>query len=119
MKEKTVTLDEGQAVTIRELRTSEVIDLFQSNEGIKVLVGAASGLPSDTRDLISRCVDITPEELVILTEGMENFIKIENAFWDLNKTFLTSLPDTLERLSIAAQQFSLVQKGILCGPGRA
>jgi hypothetical protein len=96
-RETTVEID-GKEITVREMKTSDVIQLFESDEGVRLLVGIAAGLPSDTRKLIEKSLDLPAEQIADLFDGINNYSIIETKFREVNADFFVSLPRKIEEL---------------------
>lgn len=98
-REKTVEID-GREIVVRELKTSQVIDLLEGGDQ-QIMVGLIAGFPSDLRKALKLCVDLTPEELDAVTEGINNFSLLEAAMREVNADFFDSLPARVELLTRA------------------
>lgn len=96
-REKAVKID-GKDIIVRELKTSDVIEMFEGPEGRKLIIGLASGAPQDIASAMRKCVDVPPEEFDRLTEGINNFTLIESAFREVNSDFFGSLPQKMEAI---------------------
>jgi cytoplasmic iron level regulating protein YaaA (DUF328/UPF0246 family) len=101
-KEKTVELDD-RAITVREIKTSDAINLFETKEGMQICIGLISGLPQDIKKVMMLSVDLTPEEFDELTEGINNFTILEQAVREVNADFFASLPQRMQTLTTSAQ----------------
>jgi len=101
-KEKTEKLD-GRAITVREIKTSDAINLFETKEGMQICIGLISGLPQDIKKVMMLSVDLTPEEFDELTEGINNFTILEQAVREVNADFFASLPQRMQTLTTSAQ----------------
>lgn len=101
-KEKTVTID-GRDIIVRELKTSDVINLLETQEGMQVCIGLISGLPQDIKKVMMLSVDLTPEEFDTITEGINSYTIIEQAVREVNADFFASLPQRMQTLTTSAQ----------------
>lgn len=97
MKEKIVEID-GKQIIVKEMKTEKFITLFQSDDGIQMLIGLMSGLPDDIKRVMKSSVDISEEEFEALTEGINAFSVLEQAFREVNQELFNLLPKKLESL---------------------
>lgn len=88
----------GREIAVKELRTADVCMLYESDNGIQMLVGLVSGLPGDIKKLMRHSLDVTDEEFERLTENINEYTKIEQAFMEVNNDFFVSLPAKIESL---------------------
>lgn len=103
-REKVIKIN-GKSVTVRELRTADVIGLIESanQDGIQTLVGVQAGMPSDVKKLMAMGVDVSAEEFEELVEGISGFTAIESVFREVNADFFASLPQRVRSLLDAAE----------------
>lgn len=91
MKEKIVDID-GKEVTVRELKTDDVCELFDTPEGQQMIYDLMMGNPTSTRKLMRKAVNVSDAEFNALTEGINSFVLLEEAFREVNEGFFGSLP---------------------------
>lgn len=104
-REKVITLD-GKQITVRELKTADVIKLFETEDGNQMLIELIVGFPSAVKKIIPYAVDLPGEELEELTEGVNNYSLIEEAFKEVNSDFFACLPVKLETLTKGAENLT-------------
>lgn len=91
---------EGKTVVVKELATKDVIEIFDTDEGIETVLGLITGNPDCYIEMFDKTVEL--EEgigLESVCEGINGFTKLQQAFDEVNKDFLESLPARAERLA--------------------
>lgn len=101
-REKTLEVD-GKDIIVKELKTADVIELLEGKEGIELLIGVNSGLPSDMKKLLKKSVDMSEEEFEALTEGINAFSILEQAFREVNSDFFVFLQARVNGLLNSAE----------------
>jgi hypothetical protein len=96
-KERIIEID-GKEIIVRELKTKDVCELYESDSGIKILVGLVSGMPGDIQRLMRYSIDVSDEEFARLTENINTYTKIEQEFMEVNNDFFASLPAKIDSL---------------------
>jgi hypothetical protein len=91
MKEKIIDID-GQKITIRELETDDVCEIFDTPEGQQMLYDLMMGSPTSTRKLMRKSVQVSDAEFNTLSKGINAFTLLEAAFREVNGPFFDSLP---------------------------
>lgn len=120
--EKTILIDE-KAVTVREMKTSDVCALFDSNEGLQTLVGVSSGMPGDVKKLLKLSLDpVSQEEFDALTENINAYSELEAAFYEVNGPFFALLPGKIDNLlrlgGMAAKKMGVSLKSLASSSGK-
>jgi hypothetical protein len=115
LKKSTNVNIDGKDIVVNELEVEDVLDIFDTDAGLKTLLGVVAGLPSDVDQLLRRCVD--PETLAGL--GMSGYMKIEAAFREVNADFLASLPMRMENLTGGAEKLGQSFKRFAGSLGKA
>ena len=111
METRVVNLSNEKSLTVRELKVSDVTELYETEEGTRILVGVAAGLPGDVQRLLKKCViDLSPEDFDAAVEGVSDYLKVEETFRELNEMFLTSLPERLKKMNATADKFRGMMK---------
>lgn len=97
MLKKIIVVDD-QEITVRELKTKEMVKLYETDDGIKLLVGLLAGLPAELDKVLRMSVDLTPEEFDNRFEGISNYSLLESAFREVNIHFFASLQQKVDTL---------------------
>ena len=100
-REKTIEID-GRQITVRELKTSDVIAFFETEEGMKNLIGLSARIPSDMKRAMKLSMDLSDEEFDEMTEGINSFTLLENAFTEVNADFFASVEERIMNLGAKA-----------------
>lgn len=95
--EKTVTIDDKDIV-VKELKTAAVCELFDSDSGIDTLVGLMTGNTANIRKVMLQSLEVSQEEFDALTENINAYTKLEQAFYEVNADFFAFLPTKLDNL---------------------
>lgn len=101
-REKTLEVDD-KTITVKELKTKDVIEMLEGKEGIELLIGVNTGLPSDMKKLMKKSVDMSEEEFEALTEGINAFSILEQAFREVNADFFGFLQARVNGLLNSAE----------------
>lgn len=109
--EKIIEID-GKSITIKELTTAQVVELIESsgNEGIEILVGVQSGLPSDIKKLMRKTLDLSSEIFDEITETIRGFDALEKEYREVNASFFDSLTRRIGNVLLSAE---VLQKQVL------
>jgi len=102
MRKKTTVEIDGNKITVNEFTTSQVIDLIEDENGIRLLIGAASDMPSDFKKLVLLSVDMIENEFDEMCSGYGDYLKVEKAFREVNKDFLASAPARIAKIEKTA-----------------
>jgi hypothetical protein len=121
-QEKTIPID-GKDIAVREMKTSDVCALFDSNDGLQTLVGVSSGMPGDVKKLLKMSLDpISQEEFDALTENINAYSELETVFYEVNGPFFASLPGKIDNLlrlgGMAAKKMGVSLKSLASSSGK-
>ena len=112
IREKIVTID-GRDITVKELKTSDVIQLTdQSAQGMALALGIISGDHKAITQMLKKTVQLPEDELESLIEGINNYSLLEQAFREMNSDFLACLPARFEGLIKVAKGLQLPLKSV-------
>lgn len=98
MRKSTTVKIDGKAITVEELQGSDVVELMESDEGVGLLLSAASGMAKAVNSLMPKCVDINIGAL-----SASELMELQEAFYKVNADFFAQLPARIEKMTGAAE----------------
>jgi hypothetical protein len=115
MREKIIQID-GKDIAVRELKTDMVCDLFDTPEGTQLLFDLIMGNPSNVKKLMRHSIDVPDAEFENLTEGINGFAVLDQAFREVNSDFFASLPGKVDGIlqlgEVAAKKIGVSLKSL-------
>jgi hypothetical protein len=115
MREKIIEID-GKNITVRELKTDSVCNLFDTPEGTQLLFDLIMGNPSNVKKLMRHSIDVPDAEFETLIEGINGFAVLEQAFREVNSDFFASLPEKIDGIlrlgEVAAKKMGVSLKSL-------
>ena len=94
MRKSTTVKIDGKAITVEELQGSDVVELMESDEGVGLLLSAASGMAKAVNSLMPKCVDINIGAL-----SASELMELQEAFYKVNADFFAQLPARIEKMT--------------------
>jgi hypothetical protein len=95
LREKIVQID-GKDITVREMKTDVICNMFDTPEGTEILFHMMIGNPSNVKKLMRHSIDVSDAELNALTEGINGYAVLEQAFREVNGDFFASLLEKID-----------------------
>ena len=106
MRREKVLVIGDKNYTVRELKSSDVIRLSETGEGLQKLNQLSLGLSGASRDILRLCMDLPAKEFDALTEGINAFSQLEAAMREVNSDFFEALPGRIEALTATTNRIA-------------